>query len=531
MIEQLDHDTDEGQDTYRDGSLSSTFTPLLLNEGFNMDHNGVLVATWHVDFRTPSERSQIGAVIKFSEADIAIERSGTIKLTKPPYYRQEGETLIYDPREGLVTKETVVRREVPVPTAEHARIQSLSDDINRALELSGEEGVTVNTTRKSRTITDTDRDSLEWGNDFWLFCTAMEPTSEVERKASLESLDPDYDHESLIPSPRIFAQMLARAYVEEYGAPHEEEQPMKHTIDGVFVGSTFHRHMLVVHGPVVYVDDPYAICTSALTAQNPLIRAMLPVFVKGKEYSDQREYRFVIPDKTPHETNWKIMPAPPMLVAAIGRRGDSNGTMVIPDLDTSEVETVPPSGTTDSPYIPRLPSPSIKQTDMAELNLASSTIPDHLRAANEEEPTNVFHETVGVYSAVVTLHEKIDGALMGIAAAQPERKPHLTSAAWYAERSIRKLCHRLGNPIAGISVMDDNSIVIEIRLSHWRDSECKLVVMPTGVYALTLKHENGKTPTSRFSWPLTGDHDMATSLGESDLDTIADFETPTGEAD
>ena len=167
---------------------------------------------------------------------------------------------------------------------------------------------------------------------------------------------------------------------------------------------------------------------------------------------------------------------------------------------------------------------------MAELNSASPAILDSFGTANEEESNNDFHETVGVNPAVATLHEKIDGVWMGIAAAQPERKPYLTSAAWYAERSIRKLCHRFGNPIAGISVTDDNSIVIDIRLSHWRDSECKLVVMPSGVYALTLTRKSGETPTSHFSWPLAGDHDMVTSLDERHMDTIANFETQTRQA-
>ena len=340
MIEQSDHHADDGQDIHVDGGLSSKLTPLLLNECFSMDHNGSLIGTWHVDFRTSHERSPIGPLIRYCQAEFAIERRRTIKLTKPPYYRREGETLIYDKSEGLVTKEKVVRREVPISAIEHARIQSLNDDINRALELSGQGRVTINTTMKSHTVTHTDRDGLEWGKDMWIFCTAMEPTSEDQRKALLESLDPDYDHESYFPSPRTFAQMLARAYVEEYGAPYDLEEPMKHTIDGVFIGNTHHRYALVIHGPVVYVDDPYATCTSALAAQSPLARTVLPIFVKGKEYSGQREYRFVISDKTQHETDWRIMQASPMLLAAIGRHGDSKGPMVMPDFDTTGVETV-----------------------------------------------------------------------------------------------------------------------------------------------------------------------------------------------
>ena len=495
-----------------------------------MDHNGVLIFTWYVDFRMPDDRSSIGAVIKYGHTEFAIERSHTVKLAKPPYYRKEGETLIYDKNEGLVTKETVVQREVPISAVEHARTQSLDEDINRALELSGQGGLAINTTLKSHTVTDSDRESLTWGNDMWLFCTAMEPTSEDENKGLLASLDPDYDHESYIPSPRTFAQMLARAYVEQYGAPHEAKEPFEHTINGVFAGKTYHRQMLVVHGPGVYVDDPYATCTSALVAQDSLIRTLLPIFVKRKDYTGQREYRFVIPDKTQHEADYRIMPVTPALVAAIGRRGVGKGPMSVPDLDTTGVEPALPDETTQPPQIPNQPKPFITGRDMAELNSASSTIPDRFTAVNEEEPTNEFHETVGVYPAVVTLHEKIDHALVGIAAAQPEREAYVTSAAWYAEQSIRKLCHRFGNPIAGINVTHDNSIVIDIRLPHWNDSECKLAVMASGAFALTLTRKSGGTPVSYWSSLLTGAQGMATSLSEATMDSIANFEPQTSRA-
>ena len=523
---------DREQETHPGGDLSSTLTPLLFQEGFSIDHDGNMISTWYVDFRMPHERSPIGAVIKFCEAEFAIERSSTIKLTRPPHYRKEGETLIYDQREGLATKESVVQREVPISDDEQARTQSLNDDINRALELSGAEGVRINRTLKGRTVTDTDRDSFEWGNDFWLFCTAIESTCEDEARALLESLDPNYDHESYVPSPRTFAQMLARAYVDEYGAPLDAEEPFEHTINGVYAGRTYHRKMLVAHGPVMYVDDPNTTCISAMDSQNPLIRTMLPLFVKGKEYSGQREYRFVMLDKTPNENDWKIMPATPMLVAAIGRRGDCRGPMLVPAFDTTRAEAAPPE-TTSPPPLGNLSRPLIAAAEMAELNSASPAIPDRHRVASDEEPPDDLHETVGLYPAVATLHEKIDHALFGIATSQPERKPYVTSAAWYAERSIRRLCQRFGDPITGISVTGDNSIVIDIRLPHWRESEGKLAVMPSGAYALTLKKKKigGDMQTTHSSCPISGTHGMATSLDGLALDTIASFELPTSQAD
>ena len=520
------HD-DLEQDAHVEGRLSGTLTALLFQEGFIIDHGGNMILTWHADLRMPQERSPIGPLIKYCEAEFAIERCGTVKLAKPPHFRQEGETLIYDKNEGFAAKETLVQREVPISDTEHARMQSLNDDINKALQSSGAEGVSSNTTLTGQTVTDTDRNSLEWGNDMWIFSTAIEPTSEAETKALLESLDPKYDHRSYIPSPRTFAQMLARAYVEEYGTPKDAQEPFEHTINGIHAGKTYHRQMIVVHGPVLYVEDPYAMCASALTGQDPLVRTLLPIFIKRKSYSRQREYRFVIPDKTPHEADCKIMPVTSMLTAAIGRPGDGRGPMVVPALDTTGAEPALPPKTILPPPLPNPPTPFITDTEIAELRSVTSAIPDRHKVAIDEEPPDDFHEAVGVYPAVATLHEKIDHAFWGIATTEPERKLNVTSAAWYAERSIRRLCGRFGNPITGISVTDDNSVVIDIRLPHWNESECKLAVMPSGTYALTLKRKNQGTRTVHSSAPSGGPHGVAPALDDPDLDAIADFEPQT----
>lgn len=189
--------------------------PLVLNEGFILDHNGSMVVTFHVDFRMPDERSPIRTVVKYGIAKYAVEHSRTIQLARPPYFRKEGETLIYDKGEGLVTKKTVARREVPAEVQD-AWIQSLGGILDEAAESLGMTVISKNITMKDATITDSDEHTIEWGeSDFWLYCTAMEPTSDAQSSALLESLEPNYDHGSYIPSARTFSQMLGRAYVEQ----------------------------------------------------------------------------------------------------------------------------------------------------------------------------------------------------------------------------------------------------------------------------------------------------------------------------
>ena len=303
-------------------TLNSTDpAPLFLNEGFSMDHVGNIIMTWHVDFRSPEERSPIGPLVKYGEARYAIDRSRTIQLTRPPYFRKEGETLIHDTGEGLVSRKTVVRRETPV---KGPRLRALKEAAETA-------GLALTRITATETDTMTDTDTYTWGEDYWLYCTAMEPTSDAEHKALLASLDPDYRHGSYIPSARTFAQMLGRAYVEADGPPDDELKPMNHTLDDGTKGTTYHRQMLVVHGPVVYVDDPYAVATAALKSRYDMKKVLLPMLTKDMERIGQREYRFLIIDKRQPQATSKVIPATPELLAAVGQPGASRGPMHVQD--------------------------------------------------------------------------------------------------------------------------------------------------------------------------------------------------------
>ena len=304
--------------------------PSFLNEGFCMDHYSNIIWTCHMDFRDPKARTPIGPLVQYGEEEYAIERSGTIQLTRPIYFRREGETLIYDTGEGFVERRTVIRREVSAAVKD-AWIRSLAETIDEAAESLGMTVVSKEITNVKGTVTDTYEDDFTWGKDYWLYCTAMGPTSDVERKALLDSLDPKYRHESHIPSARTFAQMLGRAYVEAYGPTDDELKPMNHSLDDGAEGTTYHRQAGVIHGPVVYVADPYEVCTKALKSRHSVTRLLLPIFTKGLERSGQREYRFVILDKREPGACSKIMPATPELLAAYSQPGDSKGPMHVPD--------------------------------------------------------------------------------------------------------------------------------------------------------------------------------------------------------
>ena len=122
-----------------------------------MDHYSNLIWTWHVDFRGPKARTPIGPLVKYSKEEYAIEHSGTIQLTRPVYFREEGETLIFDTGEGFVERRSVVRREAPAAVRD-SWTRSLADAIDKAAESLGMAVTSKEITNTKATITDTDED-------------------------------------------------------------------------------------------------------------------------------------------------------------------------------------------------------------------------------------------------------------------------------------------------------------------------------------------------------------------------------------
>ena len=89
--------------------------------------------------------------------------------------------------------------------------------------------------------------------------------------------------------PREFARALGLMVVEQLGTQGQEAE-MDHSFEGAGRICTRHKSQFVFHGPVIYVEDPYARIANAPSESDAMLRS---VFVKGMEYRDQREYRFV----------------------------------------------------------------------------------------------------------------------------------------------------------------------------------------------------------------------------------------------
>ena len=147
------------------------------------------------------------------------------------------------------------------------------------------------------------RDQLEldvtWKNrdDFWLYCTSVDPKLSYEREEQMEKTDPEYDFMTKIENPAVFAEQLGH----DFGQQIESGKDLKCNIPGLYIlfsklSRLYNRgsgpFIVVDHGPVIYLDREKKQEFINYASE----RTDLPVilFVKDLKYKLQQEYRFVI---------------------------------------------------------------------------------------------------------------------------------------------------------------------------------------------------------------------------------------------
>ena len=99
-------------------------------------------------------------------------------------------------------------------------------------------------------------DALTYGKNGWLFCASIEPTTRQEWNKWRRSLLHEYDHVSYIHHPREFARSLGLMVTEQLG-PLGQEVEMKHSFEETKPYTTYHKGRLVLHVPIVYVENVF----------------------------------------------------------------------------------------------------------------------------------------------------------------------------------------------------------------------------------------------------------------------------------
>ena len=263
---------------------------ILTNEGFFLDDGDSMVNIIQADLRRPSNREPVTTLVKGCRPEHAIELCGQIRLSKPARFREYGEGLIVDPSEASPSRTSTVALVDEDPSA----LQALLDEEAKSVGLP--DGSVI-VTRYTRTDSHTNTDTYIFGNNGWIFSTSLAPRDEEEQLRWRQSLPPGYNHTTRIYRPREFARSLGLMVVDQLG-PRGQDSETTHSFTGRETRTTHHKQQVVVHGPVVYVEDPYEIFNGD-PPMNDLIFHML--FLKGLEYRDQREYRFVVWTEEPPE--------------------------------------------------------------------------------------------------------------------------------------------------------------------------------------------------------------------------------------
>ena len=62
-----------------------------LNEGNFVDEAGNLISVWYLDMRDPDKRVPIRTLVKAGRMEHAMDRLGTIRVSKPSHFRKHGE--------------------------------------------------------------------------------------------------------------------------------------------------------------------------------------------------------------------------------------------------------------------------------------------------------------------------------------------------------------------------------------------------------------------------------------------------------
>ena len=258
---------------------------LWINEGFIQDDAGNLVCTSYVDLREPGSRTPIRTLVKGCRHEHALEDSETIQMSAIEQFRHEGENLIRDPQEGLAKR---AAETVTPETPEQALQRRQTDDLTGALEIVNPDvKLSLNVTHHS---VERSSGSFTFGTEWWIVSTAITPETDEEWAAWRATLDPEYDHESVIGQPAKFAEALARMAVEQIG-PHRHNGWMASAVGDSPEVRSEHRGRWVIHGPVVYADSVYEALSQA---DDEVSRIAALMFTKSETHAAMREYRFVI---------------------------------------------------------------------------------------------------------------------------------------------------------------------------------------------------------------------------------------------
>ncbi len=468
-----------------------------MSEGFHLDDAGHTISVTYVDLRESTNRIPSTTLVKACERRFAIEWYKRIRISKPGLFREIGENLIKDDGEGYATLTTFAEERVNHPD-DLAGSRLRDNESNRSAELVGAK-ITTNT--NSVKVSNRSHKSLTFGNNRWIFCTSIEPTTSEEMDDWRKTMPDEYDHFSYVYRPRAFARALGSMVAEQLG-PQGKEYELKHTFDGEQRLRTGHRSQVLFHGPVIYVDNPYTSIHSAPDNWSYLVRSS---FVKDVKYRDQREYRFVVLTEQESTSDTEDLEVTPAMLGAMEVRSGESAKQTFPTItwekDSSGFATMSASQESVpvakepvqqggrslfqlADLLPQFPDPRVDTVPIAPSSYDMTNLPED------------YEELTTSYAAVQALRNTVGGPF-------GRRETEATSAAWHIEPCIRHLCAVFEDPIRHIRITEDNFVVVTLKFPERSESEGTIAVGPHGTGSYNIRRGSGGTISSGFdAWFL-----------------------------
>ena len=500
-------------------SVAGATRDRILHEGHLITDAGVSISTYFVSLESAPELNWpygLPLIAKGSSSRNAITNRGTVRLSKPEKFREQGETLISDPNEGIARREAVQVDDV----FDLERAAGVDDEIRR-----GASALQVEQERRTNFMSASDETTRVYGKNCWIWCAAVAPQTDADRDSWMQSLGDDYDCVRTIGSPRRFARALAVAAAEQLGARGSPIE-FRHPYGG---GTTEHLSQYVFHGPVAYVDDPYEYVAQGASDFQRTLRA---AFFKHTSHASQCEYRFVIwADVEPDELVVDLVATPDILAEIQPATGDgcSEDGAVGRQASTATHRVSAVSAAAAAPVVADEADPVRVPVDFAS-DLLPVSMP--MRAESSETQTTstsrnirlVHHEQIPARKAVqvssslqtVTVqtsryalrgnHEFSSelGLLSGARNARAHALHYMihnlvnesdfttdsAAALFHAERVANRLLLMFVDPIERIR-WSESEVVLDIKMPAESRAEVSIAIGPRGAAQYKITHDDG----------------------------------------
>ena len=256
---------------------------VMLSDGGVTSPQGNLVQTNYVDLSGTHPTGGV-TLAKVSEPQYDFRTMGTVRLSRPGVFRTTGEVLIKDDQEGEARKETQDKVEEPEDRDLDRRVRSL-----RAGVRLGRSGLSIKNATATSSRTKSATKKVTFGRDWLIYSTSIWPDEE-EQEAWRGTFPDGYTSVVHLYRPAQFAFALGLGICEHVGVSGKPA-PMTGTFHGFRTVKVERSAQMVLHGPVLYVEEPYETIETAEEGW-PQICSM--IFVKSRAYAAQKEYRFAV---------------------------------------------------------------------------------------------------------------------------------------------------------------------------------------------------------------------------------------------